>query len=74
MALLTEARRTFRAAYAELILFTAEGQSQGLRTILGPNDEVEMLTSVRLDPVLDSLRLEAIGRGSAFRAPRLPSG
>ena len=74
VALLTEARRTFRAAYAELILFTAEGQSQGLRTILGPNDEVEMLTSVRLDPVLDSLRLEAIAQGAAFRAPRLPHG
>ena len=74
VALLTEARRTFRAAYAELILFTAEGQSQGLRTILGPNDEVEMLTSVRLDPVLDSLRLEAIAQGAAFRAPLLPHG
>jgi diguanylate cyclase (GGDEF)-like protein len=71
VALLTEARRTFRAEYAELILFTAEGRTTGLRTILGPHEEVDMLATIRLDPLLDALRLEAIAENTAFRAPRL---
>lgn len=71
VALLTEARRTFRAGFAELILFTAEGHEQGLRTILGPEDEVEVLTSVRLDHAHDALRIQAVAEGVAFLAPVL---
>ena len=47
MALLTQARRTFRAEFAELILFTADGHEEGLRTALGPHDDVEIMNSVR---------------------------
>ena len=74
VALLGESRRVFRAGYAELILFTAEGRTEGLRTALGPQDEVEIMTLVRLDPTRDALRLEAIRDGSAFRALRPPRG
>lgn len=66
VALLTEARRTFRAEYAELILSTADGHEQGLRTILGPGDDVDMMVSVRLDPVADAMHLRAVGRGVAY--------
>jgi diguanylate cyclase (GGDEF)-like protein len=68
--LLTEARRTFRAEYAELILFTAEGRTEGLRTVLGPQDEIDVMTTVRLLPQRDALRLQAIREDTAFRAPR----
>ncbi len=74
VALLTEARRTFRAEFAELILFTAEGHAEGLRTALGPNDDVEVMTSVRLDGVTDALRLQAVAEGAAFRAPPIARG
>lgn len=74
VALLTEARQTFRAEFAELILFTADGHEEGLRTALGPHDDVEIMSSVRLDRVTDALRLQAVAEGSAFRAPPIWRG
>jgi diguanylate cyclase (GGDEF)-like protein len=74
VALLTEARHTFRAEFAELILFTADGHEEGLRTALGPRDDVEVMNSVRLDRVTDALRLQAVAEGVAFRAPRIARG
>ena len=74
VALLTEARRTFRAEFAELILFTVDDREQGLRTILGPDDEVDVMATVRLDPVADAMRLRATSGGVAFTLPPLADG
>lgn len=74
VSLLTEARSTFRAEYAECVLFTGEDHEHALRTILGPTDEIETLTTTRLDPERDALRLRAISESAAFLAPRLPRG
>lgn len=74
VALLTEARRTFRAESAELILFTADGHAEGLRTLLGPDERADVMASVLLDPLRDSLRLRSVTEGAAFLAPLLPRG
>ena len=74
VSLLTEARSTFRAEYAECVLFTGEDHEHALRTILGPTDEVETLTTTRLDGERDALRLRAISESTAFLSPRLPRG
>ena len=73
VSLLVEARRTFRAGFGELILFTDEGHERGLRTVLGPEDEVEPMVSMRLDPQSDGLRLRAVNEGVAFLYSRPPS-
>ena len=71
VALLRDARRTFRAEFAELTLFTAEGHREGLRTTLGPDDRTEVMAAVRLAPGTDDLRLRAVRDRASFLAPVL---
>lgn len=73
VALLRESRSTFRAEYAELTLFTAEGHREGLRTTLGPDDRIEVMAAARLTPGTDDLRLRAVRERSSFLAPALTS-
>ena len=74
VSLITEARRTFRAEYAELILSTTDGHDEGLRTVLGPGDEVETMVSAHLDPVTDAMHLQAVRQGRASGIAPLPGG
>lgn len=74
VALLTEARRSFRAEFAEIVLFTGERGDAGLRTLLGPDERVETMASVRLDPKRDSLRQRAARERAAFLCPPLATG
>lgn len=69
-ALLSSARKRFRAETAELLLFTDERATDGLRTILGPDDSLELMRPWRLDPTTDALRLEAARERSALIVPR----
>ncbi|MDQ3492733.1 MAG: sensor domain-containing diguanylate cyclase, partial [Chloroflexota bacterium] len=71
VALLRDARRTFRAEFAELTLFTAEGHRSGLRTTLGPDDRIEVMAAVRLAAGADDLRLRTARDRASFLAPAL---
>lgn len=72
--LLTEARRTFRAEFAELVLFTGERGDAGLRSLLGPDEQLQAMTSIRLDADDDSLRGRAVREGAAFLFPPVRRG
>jgi diguanylate cyclase (GGDEF)-like protein len=74
VALLTEARRTFRAGFAELVLFTGDGRDEGLRTTLGPGDHVEVMTGGQLDTETDAIRIRAVATREAFIVPREAGG
>jgi diguanylate cyclase (GGDEF)-like protein len=72
--MLQSARRKFRAEVAEIILFTNESATEGLRSVIGPDGFRETMVEVQLEPATDALRLRAVRERRGFLAPRLRRG
>lgn len=71
-ALLSQAQTMFKAGFAEILLFSQQGEPT-LRTVLGPGDRKEILAPVKLDPTEGVwARVAAEGQPLLFARPIQP--
>ncbi len=74
VALLGHTASTFRAEHAQLLLWAGSGETEGLRTVVGPADQVELMTPFALDPEHSVLRRIQQNPGAALLSGGEASG
>jgi diguanylate cyclase (GGDEF)-like protein len=70
-ALLTGARRKFRAELAQIVLFADESRTTVVRATLGPDEVLIPMAAARFDPLIDTLIARTLEEPRAHVAARV---